>query len=323
MGLLTWLGLRRRSKWDPPTLIDHLLSSPLTYLTTHFYHLALLLRGRPLHPPRNKPAVLVVCISDTHDQTVPVPPGDILIHAGDLTNAGTVADIQVQLDWLKAQPHPVKVVVAGNHDSWFDPVSRPDEDVKTGAKPDLTGLVYLESSLFVADVRGRRVVIFGVPDIPQCGASNFAFQYSEGAQPWLSKVPPETDILVTHCPPLHHRDLGLGCPHLLREVWRVKPRLHVFGHVHWAYGREAVYFDELQAAYERLLSRPRLGLFWDLVPNQTWVDAFKVVYHGIHSVLWKWLMSGPGSNQGSLMVNAAQMYGNTGKVKSRAVVVDL
>lgn len=34
-------------------------------------------------------------------------------------------------------------------------------------------------------------------------------------------------------------------------------------------------------------------------------------------------MSGPGSNKGGLMVNAAQMYGNTGKVKNRAVVVDI
>lgn len=34
-------------------------------------------------------------------------------------------------------------------------------------------------------------------------------------------------------------------------------------------------------------------------------------------------MGGPGSNQGSLLVNAAQMYGSTGKVKNRAVVVDI
>jgi hypothetical protein len=50
---------------------------------------------------------------------------------------------------------------------------------------------------------------------------------------------------------------------------------------------------------------------------------FEIVYRGIHSVLWKWLMSGPGSNQGSLMVNAAQMYKNSGKAVSRAVVVDI
>lgn len=174
MGILTCLGLRRRNQWEPPTLLDHLLSSPLTFLTICFYRVVLLLRGHPFHPPPNKPAVRVVCISDTHDQFVHVPPGDILIHAGDLTNAGTAADIQRQLDWLKSHPHPVKIVVAGNHDSWFDVRSRPQEDKASGARVDLSGLLYLESGLTVQEVRGRKVTIFGVPDIPQCGPESFA-----------------------------------------------------------------------------------------------------------------------------------------------------
>ncbi|KAH6996166.1 Metallo-dependent phosphatase-like protein [Ilyonectria sp. MPI-CAGE-AT-0026] len=323
MGLLTWLGLRRRNNWERLTLLDHLLESPLTFLAIQFYHLVLFLRGRPFRPPRNKPAIRVVCISDTHDQTVSVPDGDILIHAGDLSNAGTVADLDAQLDWLRSQPHPVKVVVAGNHDSWFDPASRPADDVRTGAAPNLTGINYLESSMTVQEIKGRKVHIFGVPDIPKIGKSDFAFQYTDATQPWLSKIPLETDILITHCPPLYHRDLGLGCRHLLREIWRVKPQLHIFGHVHWAYGKESAFFDEFQEVYERLLSRPRRGLIRDFVPNETWVDIVSLVYHGVHSVLWKWLMSGPGSNQGSVMVNAAQMYGNTGKVRSRAIVVEI
>ncbi|KAH7275443.1 hypothetical protein MRS44_006346 [Fusarium solani] len=323
MGLLTCLRLRRRNQWEPMTLIDHLLSSPLTYLSFLFYQLVLLLRGRPFHPPRDKPAIRVVCISDTHDLTVDIPRGDVLIHAGDLTNAGTVADIQKQLNWLRAQPHPVKVVVAGNHDSWFDPKSRPEEDVRSGAKPDLDGLIYLESALTVQKIKGRTISIFGVPDIPNIGPKEFAFQYTDETQPWLSKVPPQTDILITHCPPKHHRDLGLGDSHLLREVWRVKPRLHVFGHVHWGHGKESVYFDDLQETYERLMSRPRRGLIRDFIPNEAWLDILRLVIRGLHSVAWKWLMSGPGSNNGSLMVNAAQMYGNSGKLKNRAVVVDI
>lgn len=134
---------------------------------------------------------------------------------------------------------------------------------------------------------------------------------------------PQTDILITHGPPKNHLDLGLGCPHLLREVWRVKPRLHVFGHIHWGAGTEPVYFDECQAAYERLLSRPARGFVRELFPNHGWIDIAMVLYHGAHSVLWKWIMGGPGSNTGGLMVNAAQMYGNSGKVKSRAVVVTI
>lgn len=79
----------------------------------------------------------------------------------------------------------------------------------------------------------------------------------------------------------------------------------------------------MQVAYERLLNRPRRGPIMDFIPNRSWVDMWKVVYYGLHGVAWKWLMGGPRANQGSIMVNAAQMYGNTGRIKSRAYVVDI
>ncbi|KAI6785441.1 putative rhamnogalacturonate lyase C [Emericellopsis cladophorae] len=321
MGLLQCLGLRRRDQWQPPTLLDSLLLSPLTYLTSLFYQVVLLLRGHPFHPAR--PKIRVVAISDTHDQFVHIPPGDILVHAGDLTNEGTVRDIQKQIDWLKRQPHAVKVVVAGNHDSWFDPKSRRDEDVKSGAQVDLDGVVYLESQITVQEIRGRKVHIFGVPDIPNIGPPEFAFQYQPDEHPWLSKIPPETDILITHSPPKHHHDLALGDTNLLRELYRVRPRLHIFGHVHFGYGSSPAYYDDLQTAYERLMARPKRGWLRECFPCDLWWDVATVLYLGLESVAWKWLMGGPGSNRGGLMVNAAQMHGNTGKVRSRAVVIDI
>ena len=71
------------------------------------------------------------------------------------------------------------------------------------------------------------------------------------------------------------------------------------------------------------MSRPRRGPILDFVPNQQWLDILQLVGYGLHSVLWKWLMGGPGSNRGSVMVNAAQMDENTGIVKSRAIVVEI
>jgi predicted MPP superfamily phosphohydrolase len=174
MGLFTTLGLRRSVKWDPPTLLDHLLSSPLTFITIQLYYLVIFLLGRPVSPPRDKEPIRVVSISDTHDQTVSIPPGDVLIHAGDLTDAGTAHDIQLQLDWLKKQPHPVKIVIAGNHDSYFDPRSRKQEDIDQASKLDLDGITYLENSSTVVEIKGRKLNIFGAPDIPKCGPSSFA-----------------------------------------------------------------------------------------------------------------------------------------------------
>ncbi|KAF4119239.1 Calcineurin-like phosphoesterase [Geosmithia morbida] len=331
MGLLQLLGLRRPNQWEPPTLLDSLFVSPLNLVATLIYHVVLFLRtlslspaSSVLRPPQGRHPIRVVCISDTHEQTVDVPSGDVLIHAGDLTDSGLARDIQTQVDWLKAQPHQVKVVVAGNHDSWFDRTARFASDAET--EVNLEGLIYLEGEQSVHEIHGRRLSIFGAPDIPKCGPSSFAFQYPPEKHPWLSKVPPQTDILITHTPPKHHRDIGLGCPGLLRELWRVQPRLHVFGHVHSGAGCEPVYFDDFQAAYERVLSRPLpVGPIREVViPNAKWLDVAALVYLGVESVLWKWLMAGPGpDDRGRLMVNAAQMYRNTGKVKSRATVVDM
>ena len=66
------------------------------------------------------PPIRIVCISDTHNATPELPLGDILIHAGDLTAHGTFDEVQAQLRWLASQPHPHKIVVAGNHDIVLD-----------------------------------------------------------------------------------------------------------------------------------------------------------------------------------------------------------
>lgn len=55
-------------------------------------------------------------------------------------------------------------------------------------------------------------------------------------------IPEDTDILVTHTPPIGHGDLccsgvRAGCVELLSIVQRrVKPKYHIFGHIHEGYG---------------------------------------------------------------------------------------
>jgi hypothetical protein len=65
--------------------------------------------------------ITLVCIFDTHNSTPSgIPDGGILLHAGDLTNKGTFAELQAQLDWINTLPHPHKVVIGGNHDRILD-----------------------------------------------------------------------------------------------------------------------------------------------------------------------------------------------------------
>jgi hypothetical protein len=178
-NLLITLHLRRAKQWSPPTLLDWILSSPLQYLTSLIYrHILLPARGAPFYPPRGKRPIRVVCISDTHNiiPTKEIPKGDVLIHCGDMTVDGTVAEIQAQVDWLRGLPHRWKVVVGGNHDSWLDEgveVRRGmrERGVETGEREvDWTGVEYLcDRAVELEFEGGRRLNVYGWGAVPWCG----------------------------------------------------------------------------------------------------------------------------------------------------------
>lgn len=176
-GIMSYLRLRRATIFDPPTPLDRFLRSPLDAVVQWLYSILVFLRGAPFQLSKNKPIIRVVCVSDTHTHTPHVPDGDLLIHAGDLTNAGTVKDVQAQLDWLNSLPHRHKVVIAGNHDSYFDPGSRQPVDKESGARLNYYNINYLENQSLQLKFKGPRprlLNLYGSPDIPQCGGSNFA-----------------------------------------------------------------------------------------------------------------------------------------------------
>jgi predicted phosphohydrolase len=53
---------------------------------------------------------------DTHDTQSPVPPGDVLIHNGDLSISTSFPDIQYLINWLKLLPYAHKIFIVGKHD---------------------------------------------------------------------------------------------------------------------------------------------------------------------------------------------------------------
>ena len=72
---------------------------------------------------------------------------------------------------------------------------------------------------------------------------DWAFNLERGAalaEKW-AMIPDSTDLLITHGPPHGILDAcfdgrRVGCEELTRAVERVRPKLHVFGHIHEAYG---------------------------------------------------------------------------------------
>ena len=170
----------------------------------------------------------VVAIADTHGRhaQLEVPPGDVLIHAGDLTLRGTLPQLAEVADWLRSLPHPHKVVIAGNHD--FGLQRTPAE-----ARALFHGLTFLEDS--EATVAGLRV--WGSPWQPWFYDWAFNVRRGPAIDAKWALIPEGLDVLVTHGPPFGfgdrvHGGERVGCDDLLRHLGRVKPKVHLFGHIH-------------------------------------------------------------------------------------------
>lgn len=183
----------------------------------------------------------LVLVSDTHGlhrRMPPVPDGDVLVHAGDLTSYGTLAGVRDAVAWLAALPHRHKVCVAGNHDWAFE---RHPVEAEALVPP---GVTYLRDR--GATLGGVR--FWGSPWQPEFNA--WAFNLPRGAalaRVW-ARIPDDVQVLVTHGPPfgvLDRVDQGsgfrgtrhVGCEDLARRVAALPDlRVHVFGHVHEGYG---------------------------------------------------------------------------------------
>lgn len=170
------------SPFDRPHLLHTILTQPLHLLirlTSHF-----LTALRPLAPSNRNNArkIRVVCISDTHSlDPGPIPTGDILIHAGDITAHGTPAELQAAIDHLSTLPHPHKFIIAGNHDTYLDPNSRPtlSSEAQTPSTPlTWNSLTYLQHTTTTAKIHQtspdqtqqqpatRSLTIHGPPQTP-------------------------------------------------------------------------------------------------------------------------------------------------------------
>jgi Icc-related predicted phosphoesterase len=178
--------------------------------------------------------VKIICISDTHTyENFEVPDGDILIHSGDISFRGTFAEMNRGMRWLSKFPHKHKVFVCGNHD-WLGET----DPLLMRELAEENGVIYLDDS----GIELMELRVWGSPVQP--AFCNWAFNKQRGeeiARHW-AKIPDDTQVLVTHGPPMSILDLvdkgtsqeaHVGCEELLKRVNQLKDlRLHIFGHLH-------------------------------------------------------------------------------------------
>ena len=156
----------------------------------------------------------ILQISDTHNlhqQLTTLPAADVIVHCGDFTDDGTEKEVLDFLNWFIDLPYKYKIFVTGNHDLCLWDA----KDIKN-----------LPDNMFFLQDRG--VTIDGITFF------GIAYDHSE------SLIPNDTDIVITHEPPIMILDQSSGrhwgnAP-LFKRMMDVKPRYHLFGHAHEGYG---------------------------------------------------------------------------------------
>lgn len=175
----------------------------------------------------------IVFISDTHDLELveSIPPGDVLVHCGDICGANSPDVLFRFNEWMGSLPHSYKIVIAGNHDFLF-------EQENQLARSLMTNVTYLQDEAVM--VEGLK--FYGSPWQPWF--YDWAFNLQRGAplkEVW-AKIPEDVDVLITHGPPYMILDKTMwdnthaGCEELLPRVMKIKPKIHAFGHIHEGYG---------------------------------------------------------------------------------------
>ncbi|KAG8717215.1 hypothetical protein FRC09_014609 [Ceratobasidium sp. 395] len=278
-----------------------------------FFVISSLYRWLRIYSPITQPAALadinrirLVCVSDTHNHLLPhssVPPGDVFIHTGDITNNGTPEELKRSLDWIRSLPHAHKIIIGGNHDT---ALAEPDELKQL----DLAGVTYLCDETLELVIRGQKLRLYGSPWTPRFG--NFAFQYPKGAgaEIWNS-IPQNTDVLITHGPANAHCDRdGLGCEDFLGRMWQVRPRVLVCGHIHAGRGIERLEWDGIQKQWEWTVKKRRDAGWWDVVAM-------------VYEIVCGCLKNRTSKKEGSIVVNCAIVGGARDQLVRDAVVVDI
>jgi Icc-related predicted phosphoesterase len=178
-----------------------------------------------------------IFISDTYGQheSILLPQGNIIIHAGNFTKTGTELEAKDFLQWFSQLPYEHKIFIAGTHDHFFE------RDPERARQAVPSNVIYLEDSGVV--IGGFK--IWGSPYNLYNHGSAFSCTEAEIGAHW-DRIPFNVDMVISHSPAYGLLDINgsgehEGCKVLLRRLVRVEPRYVVCGHAVDGHGHE--YYD--------------------------------------------------------------------------------
>ncbi len=182
----------------------------------------------------------IVSISDTHShhRKLTLPGADMIVSAGDWSYKGEPEVVEDFIAWMKELPYQHKVVIMGNHELSYDKEPPQIKKIKALELMKEAGIHYLENSEVI--INGYK--IWGSPIQPWF--HDWAWNHQRGpeiAAVW-SKIPNDTNILITHGPPYGKLDRvedwwGIasneGCKDLKARVQELSQlKACIYGHLH-------------------------------------------------------------------------------------------
>ncbi len=165
----------------------------------------------------------ILHLSDTHSchhLLRNLPEADVVVHSGDFTMNGTEEEAVDFLNWFCDLPYKQKIFICGNHDECL-----------YGAQ--IEGLDYNVHYLCNSGIEIDGVRFYGVPMfMKDCITDRQSENYS--------KIPGDTDVLITHSPPYGFLDfddkINYGSEELLGKIASLGLKAHLFGHIHAGHG---------------------------------------------------------------------------------------
>ena len=161
----------------------------------------------------------ILHISDTHGKhqlLKDLPEADFIVHTGDITEDGTEEEVKDFIEWFSQLPYKHKIFIAGNHDNCL-------YGANIEGLPD--NVHYLCNNSITID----GIKFYGVPMFLQDDLDGNFLEL-------FGRIPDDTDVLLTHQPPLGILDeqdgINYGDYTLFKRVMDVRPKCHLFGHLH-------------------------------------------------------------------------------------------
>lgn len=200
--------------------------------------------------------MIITFISDTHNKhhemTNDLQGGPILVHCGDVSSRGAKWEIKDFLEWFDSLPYMHKIMIPGNHDFFFDwdrKARTPQGQIRFGnskiQKEEVDELINQFPNIHILNDSGvtiEGIRFWGSPITPWF--HDWAYnRFGNEIEDHWNMIPEETDILITHGPAwgilddvIDKRGLHLGCELLAERIQKIKPKIHVCGHIHTGRG---------------------------------------------------------------------------------------